>query len=235
MVVLPDPEAGTQAGYYDTLSRGQVVLTFAEILDLQTVPTESSDASIDVEAVPDTSLIEVSAVAPEPDVAEMAADSVLEASRLYFGQLASPYEIYLVRQAEGTAERTGPAVGPLLAVTPVVALIAGLATQQAVHALTSASRVPVLGSASGAMGRPPAEARAQTPPEQAEAPEPPPEEGRSAAQAGRSRDGRRSGSSADAEVTSRSEGGSSRRVAERSAGSGVLEESPEPMAPRYRR
>lgn len=137
LVVLPDREASTEPGYYDTLSRGQVVLTFAQILDLRARNGVSarSDVDVQVAAVPDTSLIDVTATAPTAAQAENAADEALRASRPYFTQLPSPYEIYVVRGAVGSAERSGGVSTALLLLIPVVALVAGLVTQQVLRAL----------------------------------------------------------------------------------------------------
>jgi capsular polysaccharide biosynthesis protein len=147
LLVFPDAAAGEFAGYYDTLSRGQVTLTFAQILELQ-VSGASGDPVIDVQAVPDTSLITVTVTAQTAAEAESDADAVLERSRRYFTQLSSPYEISVVRAAAGTAQRSGVPVVPLVLVLPIVALIAGFAAQQAVRVLATQRRPqPVVPSA----------------------------------------------------------------------------------------
>jgi len=146
LLVFPDAAAGEFAGYYDTLSRGQVTLTFAQILELQVAGDAEEDAervAVAVEAVPDTSLITVSATAGDAAAAEAAADEVLDASRRYFDQLSSPYEISVVREASGTAKRSGVPLIPLLAIVPFVALITGLAALVAVRALSGAARLPL--------------------------------------------------------------------------------------------
>jgi capsular polysaccharide biosynthesis protein len=149
LLVFPDAAAGEFAGYYDTLSRGQVTLTFAQILELQ-VSGASGDPVIDVQAVPDTSLITVTVTAQTAAEAEADADAVLEQSRRYFTQLSSPYEISVVRAAAGTAQRSGVPVVPLVLVLPIVALIAGFAAQQAIRVLATQRRsepvVPSTGS-----------------------------------------------------------------------------------------
>ena len=147
LLVFPDAAAGEFAGYYDTLSRGQVTLTFAQILELQ-VSGASGDPVIDVQAVPDTSLITVTVTAQTAAEAESDADAVLERSRRYFTQLSAPYEISVVRAAAGTAQRSGVPVVPLVLVLPIVALIAGFAAQQAVRVLATQRRPqPVVPSA----------------------------------------------------------------------------------------
>lgn len=136
LLVLPTVEAGQFAGYYDVLSEGQVVGTFAEIVDLRSGAALSTDTvHIEVHAIPDTSLLSVVAIAPDPVSAEEAADSVLEAARPYLDQISAPYDVSVVRGAAGSAQQTGVPVGPLLVVVPLVALVAGFAAQQAVRAL----------------------------------------------------------------------------------------------------
>jgi len=142
LVVLPAEQSQESAGFYDTLSRGQVVQTFAQILDLQggqQSAYRSRGVSVVVEVVPETSLIEVRATASDPADAESAADSVLTHSRPYFSQLSSPYAISVVREADGTAQRVGLPLGPLAGVVAAVAVLAGLASYLAARALLSAS------------------------------------------------------------------------------------------------
>jgi capsular polysaccharide biosynthesis protein len=108
----------------------------------------SGDPVIDVQAVPDTSLITVTVTAQTAIEAEADADAVLERSRRYFTQLSSPYEISVVRAAAGTAQRSGVPVVPLVLVLPIVAVIAGFAAQQAVRVLATQRRPePVVPSA----------------------------------------------------------------------------------------
>jgi capsular polysaccharide biosynthesis protein len=138
LVVLPNRENDEAAGFYDTLSRGQVVQTFAEILDLRGAEGASlrgQGVSVVVEVVPETSLISVTATAGAPATAEEAADAVLASSRPYFNQLSSPYSVSEVRDAAGTAQRVGLPLGPLAGVVAVVALLAGVASAMAIRAL----------------------------------------------------------------------------------------------------
>jgi capsular polysaccharide biosynthesis protein len=143
LVVLPAEQSNESAGFYDTLSRGQVVQTFAQILDLQggqQSAYRSAGVAVVVEVVPETSLIEVRATASDGAAAESAADSVLTRSRTYFSQLSSPYSISVVREADGTAQQVGLPLGPLAGVVAAVAVLAGLASFLATRALLSAGR-----------------------------------------------------------------------------------------------
>jgi hypothetical protein len=154
LVVLPVREAAEAASYYDTLSRGQIATTFAEILDLRADPEAAvdggaSEPELTVEVVPDTSLIQLSATASDPGDAEAAADAALGQAQPYFDQLGAPYAVSVVAPAEGTAERTGLVAGVFAAVVGAVALIAGVAAHLAFRALQQNRR----------QSRPPAAAR----------------------------------------------------------------------------
>lgn len=135
LVVLPSSSAQTP-DYYDTLSQGQVTLTFAQVLQLGAAQAaREAGAHASVVAVPDTALITASATAADPATAEKAADAVLDRSQQYVAQLHSPYELAVVRRASGTAVRTGVSRAELALVIPLVALVCAFAVQQAVRAL----------------------------------------------------------------------------------------------------
>lgn len=142
LVVLPAQEDEEAAGFYDTLSRGQVVQTFAQILDLQGAQPSSfrgtDGIDVVVEVIPETSLIAVKATATDAGTAEEVADAVLTDARPYFRQLSTPYAVSLVRDADGTAERVGLPLVSYMAVVGAVAILSGLATYFALRAL----RVP---------------------------------------------------------------------------------------------
>jgi len=143
LVVLPNDELAEAASYYDTLSQGQIVTTFAEILDLQATSAAdgASVTSVTVDVVPDTSLIRITATAADTQSAETATDAVLAQSQGYFDQLTAPYQISVVQGAAGTAEQTGLAPGLLSGAVAAVALIAGLATYLAIRALLPARQL----------------------------------------------------------------------------------------------
>jgi capsular polysaccharide biosynthesis protein len=138
LLVLPDPRgAGELPDYYDLLSQGQIVETFAQIMDLRVAerPPTGADATIDVTVVPDTSLVQVTATSSDAQSAEVAADAVLDQVRPFLAVLNSPYTISVIRPASGTAQQAGVPPRTLLPAILLVALIAGLAAQQAARAL----------------------------------------------------------------------------------------------------
>lgn len=141
LVVLPSDQLAEAASYYDTLSQGQIVTTFAGILDLQAAQAGAGDEhvrEVAVDVVPDTSLIQITGTATDAASAEAATDAVLERSRAYFDQLPFPYQVNVVQGAVGTAEPVGLAPGLLAGVVAVVALIAGTAAYLAVRAVLPA-------------------------------------------------------------------------------------------------
>lgn len=142
LVVLPTASA-QNPGYYDTLSQGQVSQTFAQVLQLgaaQTAKSAGGGASAAVVAVPGTALITVSATAHDRATAESTADAVLATAAPYVEQLHSPYQVVVVRNAQGTATLSGVSRTQLAVVIPVVALVCAVAVQQAARSLRRAPR-----------------------------------------------------------------------------------------------
>ena len=142
LVVLPNDQLAEAASYYDTLSQGQIVTTFAGILDLQATQVAAAGdeqvREVTVDVVPDTSLIQITGTATDAASAEAATDAVLEQSRAYFDQLTFPYQVNVVQGAVGTAQSTGLAPGLLAGAVAAVALIAGIATYLAIRAVLPA-------------------------------------------------------------------------------------------------
>jgi capsular polysaccharide biosynthesis protein len=136
LVVLPAGNSAEAASYYDTLSRGQISTTFAEILALRATP--EGKAKVTVEVVPETSLIQVTGTADTARAAESAADQALSRAEPYFNQLDSPYAVSVVQDAAGTAEHAGLTLGILSGVVAAVALIAAFAAYLAVRGLQHA-------------------------------------------------------------------------------------------------
>jgi capsular polysaccharide biosynthesis protein len=137
LVVLPAGQSAEAASYYDTLSRGQIATTFAEILALRATP-DDGETEVTVEVVPETSLIQVTATADTAASAESAADQALGRAEPYFNQLGSPYAVSVVQGAAGTAEHAGLTLGILSAVVAAVALIAAFSAYLAVRGLQHA-------------------------------------------------------------------------------------------------
>lgn len=148
LVVLPsaDLDSSESAAYYETLSRGQIVATFAEVADnlrfqqqaeqsLQLSEAERAGVSATVTVVPDTSVILVRATAGTATVAEEVADATTTLAVAYLAGLSEPYRTDLVHDAQGSAFSSGTSPTLLLALAVIVALIAAVAVQQAVYHL----------------------------------------------------------------------------------------------------
>jgi hypothetical protein len=142
-----DPAAG--AGYYETLSRGHVVATVAEILrlghfrdeaatGLGITPEQRDSVTVEVAVVPNTAIITIAATAPDARLAEQMADAVLARATAYEG-LPEPYELTPVSGAAGTARQAAVATWRFAAVLLLIALVAGVAAQQAAYHLAAAA------------------------------------------------------------------------------------------------
>lgn len=134
------------AGYYDTLSQGQVVNTYAQILRLPAFLTRATrDAGLtgaaatgtglSVTAVPNAAVLDVSTTTGSASQAERVVDGVATAATGYVAALQSPYVLTTISTAAGTAKRTGLGTTDTVGLVLVVALAAGLAVAQTVSAI----------------------------------------------------------------------------------------------------
>jgi hypothetical protein len=152
-MVIPDPtlDATAAAAYYETLSRGQVVATVAEVLALQRFQIASADklglpssqrsrVAVQIQMVPDTAIIQVLTTAPSARLAEEMADGVLAEASAYYDRAPDPFVLSTLSGAGGTAFRSGPPRMTFAAAVVLVALIAAVATQQGVYHLGLALR-----------------------------------------------------------------------------------------------
>lgn len=153
VVVLPaaNLDDATSASYYETLSRGQIVATFAEVAGSLGFEQQAEDrlgltagqrarVTTDVSVVPDTAVILIRVTADEADVAQRMAAATTDLSVQYLAGLSKAYRVVTVPSASGSASATGMSLPVLLAAALAVALVAGLAVQQAVYHLSVAFR-----------------------------------------------------------------------------------------------
>lgn len=153
IVVLPSSSLGPaeESAYYDYLSRGQIVATFAEVgnnvRSLQDAQAkigmneaDQAKSSVTLSVVPNTSVVLVLATARTSHQAGALADATTELARTYFDRLAVPFRTQVVADATGAAKRTGPTKALILIATLVAALVAGIAMQQATLAILRARR-----------------------------------------------------------------------------------------------
>ncbi|MCJ8505905.1 hypothetical protein MRU69_13750 [Kocuria flava] len=150
-VILPRADLDDAASYYDTLSRGQIVGTFAEVAGNQRFELQAEDrldlteeerasAKTTVSVVPATSVILVQGVAEDSGVAERLANETTAVVTDYLSALSEPYRTEVVQAANGSAYVSSTSPTLLLGLSVVVAPIAGLAIQQAVYHLLTALR-----------------------------------------------------------------------------------------------
>ena len=164
LVVLPraNLDDATSAAFFETLSRGQIVGTFAEVANNPTFQKQSIDRlnlpheqkvaiETTVTVVPDTSVILVRVSAPTATVAEQVADTTAELAAAYLAGVTSAYRIQIIHPAQGSAASSGMSPSLLLVLSGVVALTVGVASQQAVYHLLLARRMASPGEDPGAL------------------------------------------------------------------------------------
>jgi capsular polysaccharide biosynthesis protein len=134
------------SAYYETLSRGQVTATAAEIIGeprflrsaVRQMPVEDvGAATARVTVVPGTSLVSVSVTARMPGTAEALADDIARESTPTVSRLLAPYAATSLGSATGSATRSGLSVSQLVAVIALVAVVAGVGVQQLVQQVSN--------------------------------------------------------------------------------------------------
>jgi hypothetical protein len=107
---------------------------------LQLTDAQRAGVTTAVTVVPDTSVILVRTTAGTAQVAEQLADETTTLATAYLAGLSEPYRTDLVHSAAGSAVASGTSRVVLLALAVIVALIAGVAIQQAVYHLMRMAR-----------------------------------------------------------------------------------------------
>jgi capsular polysaccharide biosynthesis protein len=163
-VVLPGAglDEATAAGQWETLSRGQIPATFAEVAadprfqtqaaaQLGLTPDQQQQIQVETSVVPNTSVILIRVTAPETSVAEQMADATTALASTYLTGLLPSFRTETVQSAKGTAQSSGLSPTLVIVGTVVVALVAGLALQQAIyHLLLALRRAPAQRSSTDA-------------------------------------------------------------------------------------
>ncbi|GAA3580053.1 hypothetical protein GCM10022197_42180 [Microlunatus spumicola] len=145
-VVLPDAtlSASDSAAYYETLSRGQIVATFAEVAsnkrfeqqaeqNLGLDAARSAGVTTEVTVAPSTSVVLIRATSDDRTVAEQVTQEMTTVSQAYLQGLAKPYRLDVVNPGTGTSFRSSTSPLVVAGAAVVVALVGGLAIQQAVY------------------------------------------------------------------------------------------------------
>jgi hypothetical protein len=158
LVVLPDKslDPATSAAFYETLSRGQLVGTFAEVANdagfkaravsgLGLTATQQEGLQTVVSVVPDTSVILVRTTADDAATSERVAEATATAATTALNGLSDAYRTQVVRDAAGSAFASGLSPALVLVLAAVVALVLGVAVQQAGYQLLRARRLTTAG------------------------------------------------------------------------------------------
>lgn len=129
------PATGTpenEAGYYETLARGQIVSTMAQIVSAQ---QSREDGDVVVQVVPETSLITLTATASNESAAEDIAERQLSQALAAVSDLDLPFAARTVNTGAGTANTADASTTTLVGVVVFVALVLGLLVQEGLAAL----------------------------------------------------------------------------------------------------
>ncbi len=132
--------------YYETLSRGQMVRTLAELVRLGEFQTETADRyglteaqreSVDMSVivVADTAMVQVVATSTDPNLAVAMVDGVVDLSTVYVADLSLPYALVPVGEGANNVSEFGPSQALVIVVFALVALGLGIAYQQAIYRL----------------------------------------------------------------------------------------------------
>lgn len=123
------PEA--EASFYETLSRGQIISTIAQVVASQ--PQELAPASsVQVEVIPETSLVRLVATAPDAETAQRLADERLTTAVAAVEELGIPFSARAVDEAADTVQEIAPARAVNLSIAVIAAAVLALVVQQAI-------------------------------------------------------------------------------------------------------
>ncbi len=167
LLVLPDRAArpDVAAGLYDTLSRGQLVQTYASVANspgfvgqvlngVKATAKQRRSLRVAVTPVPNTNLIDISATADSAPVAEAAADAVSSQAIAGLAATFYPFRVSEVSSARGTATSARTSSTTLLAVVLIASVVVAFAAyragllwveRRAARSREAGSRVPYRG------------------------------------------------------------------------------------------
>jgi hypothetical protein len=132
--------------YYETLSRGQMVHTLAELSRLGEFQTETADrygfteaqreaVELTVIVVANSAMLQVVATSEDPNLAVAMVDGVVDLSTQYVADLSLPYALVPVGEGRNNVTESGLPQSLVILVFGLVALGLGVAYQQAIYRL----------------------------------------------------------------------------------------------------
>ncbi len=133
-------------GYYETLSRGQMVTTLAELVRLGEFQTDVAEqlsltgpqresVGLTVNVISDTAMLQVAATSEDLNLTVAMVDGVVMAATDYVGDLGLPYALVPVSAGVNNVTETGMSAPLVIGVFSLVALVAAVAVQQAIYRL----------------------------------------------------------------------------------------------------
>ena len=126
VAILPsNTDPAYEAVYYETLSRGQIPLTLAEVVRGLSTPTDS--ATMDVRVIPETSVIVISSTGARAATVEDAVGRRLEAGISAVDALGLPFRLSVLSDGKGTSGPVPTSQLSRLIVLLGIGLVAGSA------------------------------------------------------------------------------------------------------------
>ncbi len=142
------------ASLFDTLSRGQIVATAAELYGQSRWHQKYPDVTVTAGGVPPSSVVRVSARGSDPAQVREALLAVVQGATPQVNALLTPYVASLVSGSVSTPERVGLSRTILLLAVLLAASVVGAATYQAVRLVQRRSEAGLV-TARGSPGPPP--------------------------------------------------------------------------------
>jgi capsular polysaccharide biosynthesis protein len=132
------------ATFYETLASGQVPQTYAEVIrssdvvgraenDLSLAPALRDEVVVDVEVVPNTSVLQISVTGPQPQLVQNVAYRVASEAGGETDVLGTPFTTTIVGSGASPAELTGLGATKLLGLVILGTAIVAIAVQQLIQ------------------------------------------------------------------------------------------------------
>jgi capsular polysaccharide biosynthesis protein len=140
VIVLPKSEnASTLASLYETLGRGQIVASFADVIRSQALTNVPPGASVTVAISPDSAILVVTGKAPVAADAERVAAEKIKVGASAIAKLPTPFTVEVVDDPKDSARKSGLSGSTLMAAIAGAALVLGVAAGQAVGTIKRAN------------------------------------------------------------------------------------------------
>ena len=156
LVISPSSavDPGQMVYSVDALGRSMIVGTYANVLDTDIVRREAlahagvatdqraADIEIKAASLADSAVVQVTAVAPDPDLASTVANAVAQVGRMRMGELYPMYDLTVVTPATPPIGLYRPDVKRNLSIGLLLGLVTGVGCACAIEGWRAARRSP---------------------------------------------------------------------------------------------